>query len=205
MSSKHRLQLQYPPQSLLDGDLDFYPGAIADSRQLFQQLLATVPWQQGFITLYGRRHCIPRLQAWIGDPGLTYRYSGESLTPLPWNEPLQQLCTELNRHFGLQLNSVLCNLYRHGQDSMGWHSDDEAELGPAPRILSLTLGCERDFALRRRGSSRQYGVLALPDGSLLDMKPGMQSRWQHALPRRQRLHEARINLTFRELLAPSSQ
>ena len=188
------------PQTLLDGDLDFYPHAIHQPERLFRQLLDEIPWQQGSISLYGKRHPIPRLQCWMAGPGLDYRYSGENLTATAWTSTLAQLRAELNQRFDLRLNSVLCNLYRDGNDSMGWHADNEPELGPRARILSLTLGSERDFALRHSGESRQAGLLALPDGSLLDMKPGMQQRWQHAVPKRKRLAGARINLTFRCIL-----
>ena len=64
---------------------------------------------------------------------------------------------------GERFNSVLLNLYRDGQDSMGWHSDDESELGPAPAIASLSLGEPRRFLLRRLHSL--CGVL--PIGAFL--------------------------------------
>ncbi len=188
------------PQTLLEGDLDFYPDAILPADDLFSLLFNEIPWQQGFITLYGNRHKIPRLQCWMADSGLDYRYSGENLVPVNWTATLRDLCNELNQHFDLQLNSVLCNLYRNGNDSMGWHADDEPELGYQPRIMSLTLGSERDFALRRTGSTKQAGKLLLPSGSVLDMKPGMQSRWQHAVPRRRGISSPRINLTFRQII-----
>ena len=184
-------------QPLLNGDLMLYSACVADSPALFHQLLNTILWQQGYVTLYGKRHLIPRLQAWYGDPDAGYRYSGEALTPLPWTAELKQLKDELQTMTGLPLNSVLANLYRNGQDKMGWHADDETELGEQPQILSLSLGACRDFALRPKGASRQHSQVALTDGSLLWMKAGMQSRWQHALPARARVTTPRINLTFR--------
>ncbi len=187
-------------ETLLDGLLDFYPQAIRHNQALLAQLRQTLPWSQDSVFLYGRTHRIPRLQCWIADPGVEYSYSGKQLINHPWPETLNRLRDELNKAFGLQLNSVLCNLYRDGQDSMGWHSDDEPELGPDPGIISVTLGAERDFSLRLKGTTRQNSKLALPDGSLLYMKPGMQRRWEHAVPKRAGVSSARINLTFREII-----
>lgn len=195
------LDLSRPGQPLADSLLLFYAQAVTRPEVLFTTLLQEIPWQQGQVTLYGKRHFIPRLQAWHGDEGISYRYSGETLQPHFWTPTLLQLRDELSSLTGTPLNSVLCNLYRNGRDSMGWHSDDEAELGPAPQILSLSLGAVRDFTLRRRGHSRQDIVLPLPSGSLLDMRPGMQSLWQHAVPRRMREEGARINLTFRYIVS----
>ncbi len=186
---------------LLDGQLHYYP-SLLDPQQadiLYQQLLQEIPWQTGHVFIYGREHLIPRLQAWHGDPGISYTYSGKTLQADAWTPTLANLCQQLNQLLGLQLNAVLCNLYRNGNDCMGWHADDEKELGENPQILSISLGAERDFALRRQGSSRQSGTLRLANGSLLDMRPGMQNHWQHSLPKRARIQQSRINLTFRTL------
>ena len=193
--------LQYA-EILLDGLLEYYPQAIrADAADLmYQQLLQEIPWQSSSIVLYGREHTIPRLQSWHGDPDTGYRYSGKTLTPLPWTPLLNQLRTWLNNEFSVNLNAVLCNLYRDGNDCMGWHADDEPELGMQPEIWSLSFGASRDFALRRIGSTRQSGLLLLQHGSLLTMKAGMQSHWQHSLPRRRGCTAPRINLTFRYVI-----
>ena len=51
---------------------------------------------------------------------------------------------------GYRYNSVLLNLYRDQHDSVGWHSDNERELGGDPVIASLSLGATRSFRLRHR-------------------------------------------------------
>lgn len=189
------------PETLLEGDLDFYPDAIQNPDSLLARLLAELPWQSDTLVVYGKEHVIPRLQCWIGDDGLDYRYSGKRFRPLPWHPLLRQLQQDLQQQLGLGFNSVLCNLYRNGDDGMGWHADDEPELGPAPVIASITLGACRDFALRRVGTTRQWGKLPLNHGSLLIMNAGMQQRWQHAVPKRAGIHQPRINLTYRWLRA----
>ncbi|WP_221796902.1 alpha-ketoglutarate-dependent dioxygenase AlkB family protein [Oceanobacter mangrovi] len=187
-------------ETLLDGLLDYYPQAICAADQLLRQLLTELPWHSDTITVYGKQHVIPRLQCWLGDPGLSYCYSGKTLSTQPWHPLLQQLNQALNQKLGLNNNSVLCNLYRDGQDVMGWHSDNEPELGAEPVIVSVSLGAIRDFALRRRGHSRMDCKLPLPHGSVLVMQAGMQRSWQHSLPRRAGISQPRINLTFRRLV-----
>ena len=188
---------------LLDGSMEYFPQWLSgkESDILLSRLQTDIAWQQPSISIYGKSHPIPRLQAWMGDRAHTYRYSGTDFTSVIWPDYLASLAKDLSRIAGVEFNSVLLNLYRNGQDSMGWHSDDEPELGEAPVIASVSLGAERDFTLRPSGATRQAHSLRLQHGSLLIMRAGMQSDWQHALPRRAGVSEPRINLTFRKIIA----
>jgi len=190
------------PQYWLDGDITLYPNALnaTTASHLYQQLHQEIHWRQETLTLYGKQHLCPRLQSWIGEPDASYRYSGKTFTPEPWTPTTGLLTQQLNQQLNQQFNAVLANLYRSGQDSMGWHSDDEPELGLNPVVASLSLGAVRDFSVRKVGDSRRFMTLALPHGSLLIMNAGMQQRWQHALPKRARVSTARINLTFRRIV-----
>jgi alkylated DNA repair dioxygenase AlkB len=196
------------------------PAAAAD---LLTRLQAEVPWKQEAITLYGRRHPLPRLTCWMADPGCGYRYSGLANVIEPWSSATAELREALHQLTGWRFNSLLLNRYRDGRDAMGWHADDEPELDPAAPIASLSLGARRDFRLRPRPSPRRpagaappagydpqapIGAraetnncapfnLALQNGDLLLMEPPTQLWWQHALPRRLRLQQERLNLTFR--------
>jgi alkylated DNA repair dioxygenase AlkB len=178
------------------------PSAAAD---LFKELLATIPWRQEPIKLFGKEVMQPRLTAWHGDPTAHYRYSGLSLEPLPWTPALQHLRKEVSTATGADFNSVLLNLYRTGQDSMGWHADNEPELGPEPIIASVSLGATRRFRLRPGADTLPHAPvgLDLPPGSLLLMRGPTQQRWQHALPKTSRPVEARMNLTFRRIVQAS--
>ena len=168
--------------------------------RLMDGLVAKLAWEQPEIRLFGRWHRIPRLQHWCADEGVLYRYSGRTLPAAPWSDELRWLRQRTEQLTGLAFNSVLVNLYRDGNDAMGWHADDETELGPAPWIASWSFGASRDFCLRRKGESRTGHRITLEDSTLLLMSPAIQQRWQHALPRRQRVSEARLNLTFRQVL-----
>ncbi|MEX2469821.1 MAG: alpha-ketoglutarate-dependent dioxygenase AlkB, partial [Pseudohongiellaceae bacterium] len=163
---------------------------------LLTTLIDSVPWRQELIRLYGRELPVPRLQCWMGDPHSAYSYSGLSLKPLPWSAPVQKLRTEVEALAGAGFNSVLLNYYRDGRDSVAWHADDEAELGPAPVIASLSLGAARPFHLRHKRTGQRHR-LSLPGGSLLVMGGTLQQHWLHQLPKVKGLEAARINLTFR--------
>jgi alkylated DNA repair dioxygenase AlkB len=174
----------------------------AESAALFDQLHATLAWEQSVITLFGRQVPIPRRNAWYADEGCHYRYSGTSFKPAPWTRELQTLRRDINTRFGLTLNSVLANLYRSGSDSMGWHSDDEPELGPLPTIASLSLGGSRRFLLRPKDpEAREHQLeFELTNGSLLLMAGSVQHLWKHSVPKTAKAVQPRINLTFRQVV-----
>jgi len=165
---------------------------------LLHELTIAIAWEQHRVRLFGRTLPAPRLSCWIGDPGAAYTYSRVRFTPRPWPSALQALRARLQHDCGTRFNSVLANLYRDGRDAMGWHSDDEPELGAAPLIASLSLGAPRRFLLRPRagGDTR---ALRLEHGSLLLMGGACQQLYRHALPRTRKPLGARINLTFRQL------
>lgn len=186
----------------IDGDLLFRPGWLSAGagHALADTLQQALPWQVHRIRMFGRDLAAPRLSCWIGDPGAVYRYSGTRHEPLPWPDALSDVRGRLERDCGVAFNSVLANLYRDGRDSMGWHSDDEKELGPQPVIASLSLGASRRFVLRDRVDPIRRRELVLEHGSLLVMRGDCQAQWRHALPRTTRPVGPRINLTFRRIL-----
>ena len=168
------------------------------------RLLEEINWQSEQITLYGKTHQVPRLMAWHGDKGASYRYSNVDHQPLPWTETLLSLKSGLVNLLQVDFNSVLLNLYRNGRDSMGWHSDDEPELGLKPVIASISLGQERKLRFRKKNNSGETFDLSLPHGSVLLMYGDCQHVWQHHLPKTAKTIEPRINLTFRKIAVKQS-
>ena len=170
----------------------------AESRAIFSELRSTVDWKQDHTSLYGRRIALPRLTAWYGDPGSSYKYSGIVNDPLPWNATLQRLRVALQHRTSASYNSVLMNLYRDGSDGVGWHSDDERELGSTPTIASLSLGEVRRIRLRHRRTKESIN-LELANGSLLLMRGHSQRDWEHCVPKSKKVLGERINATFRRV------
>ena len=187
------------PLQLENGELQYLPhwqpAGIAD--HWLSIVLADTPWEQSVVHLHGRDYPVPRRVAWYGDPQTSYGYSGQQHHPLPWTPLLASIRQQVEAQVGAPLNAVLLNLYRDGQDSMGWHSDDEAVLGRNPLIASLSLGGVRRFDLRRKGQGRIAHSLDLEHGSLLVMRGTTQHYWQHQVAKTRRHCEPRINLTFR--------
>jgi len=164
--------------------------------RVMQALQQQVNWRQDRVRLFGREHLIPRLQAFHSDPGIHYTYSGLRLAGTSWLPVLLPIKARLEAVCDQPFNALLLNLYRDGQDAMGWHADNEPELGRNPVIASLSLGATRRFRLRHN-DSRDTHSLELEHGSLLLMSGPTQHHWQHCLPRSKRCHAPRINLTFR--------
>ena len=185
---------------LVDAEVSHYPGFLRDGERqsIFDQLRDTTPWEQHVVRLFGRSHPAPRLSAWYGDPGTTYTYSGLQLSPQPWTPHLDRMRQRVSTLTSKPFNSALLNYYRDGSDGMGWHSDDEPELGRDPCIASLSLGSERRFLLRHKTQSNlptcEY---LLGDGDLLIMDGKTQHHWKHQIPKTRRPVGPRINVTFR--------
>ncbi|WP_369934218.1 alpha-ketoglutarate-dependent dioxygenase AlkB family protein [Xanthomonas tesorieronis] len=184
-------------------DVRWLPGWLAPAKAaaLMAHLLAGVEWEVHRIRLFGRMVDSPRLSCWIGDPEASYRYSGTRFAPHPWPPALQPLRERLAAETGVAFNSVLANRYRDGRDAMGWHSDDERELGSRPLIASLSLGATRRFVLRHRQEPALRQALELSAGGLLLMGGETQRLYRHALPRTAKPVGERINLTFRKIAA----
>lgn len=183
------------------------PRWLASADALQQELLTSVPWKQEHIRLFGKRHPLPRLTCWMADPGCSYRYSGLDQVSEPWLPALLLLREQLEQLCGHGLNSLLLNLYRSGGDAMGCHADDEPELDPAASIVSLSLGATRTLRFKpkpRSGLAQESSPVALElgHGDLLLMDPPTQEHWLHELPRRKRVQQSRINLTFRRIRQP---
>nr|WP_239482082.1 alpha-ketoglutarate-dependent dioxygenase AlkB [Pseudomonas insulae] len=193
------------PLTLADAELRYLPGwvAAAEADQWLQALLAQTPWEQPQVFLHGRHYPVPRLVAWYGDQEARYRYSGLIHTPLPWTPLLTEIRRRVAAECGQPLNGALLNYYRDGQDSMGWHSDDEPELGEQPLVASLNLGGARRFDLRRKGSTRIEHSLQLEHGALLVMAGATQHYWQHQVAKTRSPCAPRLNLTFRLIRSPA--
>ncbi len=191
------------PQDLPDADVRHLAGWLppAQAAALQAALLRDIPWEVHRIRMFGRLVDSPRLSCWMGDADARYRYSGADFLPHPWPDVLMPVRDRLQEELGTRLNSVLLNRYRSGTDSMGWHSDDEPELGPQPVIASLSLGAARRFLLRRRDDHAFKANYLLGHGDLLVMAGSTQAHYQHALPKSARVQAERINLTFR-LITP---
>uniref|UniRef100_A0A3B4A105 Alpha-ketoglutarate-dependent dioxygenase alkB homolog 3 n=1 Tax=Periophthalmus magnuspinnatus TaxID=409849 RepID=A0A3B4A105_9GOBI len=173
---------------------------------MFSKLLHELPWSQKTNYRLGEAYEEPRLTCWFGDLPYTYSHSTMNANT-QWPSELLSLRSLLHQRFSLDLNSVLCNLYRSGHDSIGWHSDDEASLGEHPTIASISLGDTRVFSLRKKPAPEEHGdftycphiKVPLSHGTLLIMEGATQDDWQHQVAKEYHDRGPRINLTFRTI------
>ena len=183
-----------------DGDVLFFEHLFnrVEADLLYQNLHTAIQWQQDKIKLYGKTIDLPRLTAWYGDPGKTYTYSGIPMRPHAWTPDLLRIKKRIEEEAEVEFSSVLLNLYRTGQDSVNWHSDNEKELGRNPVIGSVSFGETRVFQLRHLIRKELQRVdIPLSHGSFLLMRGTTQHYWEHQIPKTSKAVESRINLTFR--------
>jgi alkylated DNA repair dioxygenase AlkB len=173
----------------------------AECEVIYRRLLQEQNWPDNCYSVAGRAFTLPRLQTWHADPGISYSYSNNLLQTRPWTPLLADIRQKVEHCLNFSFNSVLVNLYRNGEDYVGWHADNEAELGEQPFIASLTLGATRQFAFRHKKTAESDGIL-LTSGTLLIMQPDFQHHWLHSIPIDPKLSQGRINLTFRKVIAP---
>ena len=191
------------PNNLLpyDGEVYYFPDFFSPEKAdfFFQDLEKNLLWKQEPIRLFGKLVMQPRLTSLYGNPEQEYGYSGITMKPLPWTNTLLEIKYKIEEIAQEKFTHVLCNLYRDGQDSMGWHRDNEPVLGQNPCIASVTFGAPRIFQLRNYQTKKDKIDLLLEHGSLLLMKGESQHHWEHQLPKTKKVSSPRINLTFRQL------
>ena len=169
-----------------------------ESKRFFEELQNKISWRQDKIKMFGKELDLPRLTAWYGDEGKSYKYSGIAMNSTPWIPTLLLIKQRIEEAVEINFNSVLLNFYRHGKDSMSWHSDDEPELGKNPVIASVSFGETRRFLLKHKYDKELEKIeVSLNNGSLLIMQGSTQHFWQHRIPKTSKKINSRINLTFR--------
>jgi len=181
---------------LSDGEVTYFSNFFEED--FFNELVNEIDWQEDQITIFGKTHKVPRLQAWYADNDLNYSYSGIELKHHEWTKVLLRIKKQVESHTKLHFNGCLVNLYRTGSDYVSWHSDDEGELGDKPNIASVSFGESRILSFRHKLTKKVIKCV-VENNSLMIMKEPLQKYWEHQLNKTAKDVEARINLTFRYL------
>lgn len=185
-----------------DGTVQYYGKVLqtAAADHYFEMLLHSIAWENDQALIFGKLLTTKRKVAWYGDRRFEYTYSNMNKYALPWTQELVELKQLVEELTGETFNSCLLNLYHCGEEGMAWHSDAETDLKKDGAIASLSFGAERKFAFKHK-QSKEKVELYLEHGSLLVMKDTTQSYWLHRLPPTKKVSTARINLTFRTIVA----
>ncbi len=184
---------------VIDSHILYYPGFLnpEEADNYYQHFYKNTEWRQDPIRVFGKVYAQPRLTSLYADNGKSYSYSGITMNPIKFDEPLEILKRKIEAVARTSFSTCLLNLYRDGRDSNGWHADDEKELGKNPVIASISLGQNRYFHLRHKRRKELKHKLLLEHGSLLLMQGETQHHWQHQIPKTKKPVNPRINLTFR--------
>jgi alkylated DNA repair dioxygenase AlkB len=196
-----------PSVNLLPGEgiVNYYGKLMSasEANAMAQALLDRIEWRNDEAVIYGKRIITKRKVAWYGEEAFSYTYSNTTKTALPWTPELLFLKNLAEKHSGETYNSCLLNLYHDGSEGMAWHSDGEKDLRKNGAIASLSFGAERKFCFKHKKSGEKIDVF-LEAGSLLVMKGETQTHWLHRLPPTTKVHQPRINLTFRTIVTTSA-
>ncbi|NRA94548.1 MAG: alpha-ketoglutarate-dependent dioxygenase AlkB [Psychroserpens sp.] len=186
---------------LPDAELIYIPEFFSKSEadQYFQIIKNTTQWVQDDIRIFGKTYKQPRLTALYAQNNEPYSYSNIAMHPSPFTDELLEIKRKVEQEAQHKFTTVLLNLYRDGNDSNGWHADNEKELGVNPIIASVSFGQVRPFHFKHRNIKDERYKLDLEHGSLLLMKGAMQQYWLHQIAKTKKRIEERINLTFRTI------
>jgi len=184
-----------------NGEIYFIPDFLnkKEADHYLKILLHAIKWEQQSIKIFGRQVPQPRLTAAFADEGVVYGYSGLQLDASAWTPELLEIKSKIQSFSNETFNTALLNLYRNGRDSMGWHRDNEKELGKEPVIASLSLGATRKFLLREKATKSGLISLSLTHGSLILMRGKSQQYWEHSVPKTVGEAGERVNVTFRRV------
>lgn len=185
--------------NLLDADISYFPNLFSEveSQALFNTILNETNWQQDNITVFGKTYAQPRLTALFSNNNKPYSYSNITMQPEIFTNTLLKIKSKIETKTDVKFTTCLANLYRNGNDSNGWHADNEKELGKNPIIASVTFGAARYFNLKHKTDKSLKQKLLLESGSLLLMKGKTQHHWLHQIAKTKKDVNPRINLTYR--------
>ncbi len=194
-----------PTNNLLpyDGQVNDLGIVIDYPSPLFYNLVTELPWQEDIVTLFGKTHVTTRQIVWMGDSDIDYQYSGHTRQTIPWTDTVFHVKHHIEQKLldlgiDANFNSCLLNYYPSGEDDMGYHADDERELGEQPVIASLSLGATRKFVFKHKKTQDKV-ELYLESGQLIVMHGETQSFWKHSITKTKKVTTARISLTFRQI------
>lgn len=194
-----------PTDNLLpyDGQVNDLGIVIDYPSPLFYNLVTELPWQEDIVTLFGKTHVTTRQIVWMGDSDIDYQYSGHTRQTIPWTDTVFHVKHHIEQKLldlgiDANFNSCLLNYYPSGEDGMGYHADDERELGEQPVIASLSLGATRKFVFKHKKTQDKV-ELYLESGQLIVMHGDTQSFWKHSITKTKKVTTGRISLTFRQI------
>ena len=184
-----------------DGTVHYYRKifTVEQSEIYYVKLLNEINWQHDVVKIFGKEIITKRKVAFLGDEGISYKYSGKTKIAEKWLQFILEIKSTVEQISGEKFNACLLNYYHNGSEAMSWHSDNEKEILKHSAIASVSFGAERKFCFKHNFSKEEISLM-LENGSLLIMKDETQIYWKHKLYTNAKIIEPRINLTFRTIV-----
>ena len=184
-----------------DGTVHYYGKIFTEEQSeiYYVKLLKEINWQHDVVKIFGKEITTKRKVAFLGDEGISYKYSGKNKIAENWLKFILEIKSTVEQISGEKFNACLLNYYHNGSEAMSWHSDNEKEILKHSAIASVSFGAERKFGFKHNFSKEEI-FLMLENGSLLIMKDETQIYWKHKLYTNAKITEPRINLTFRTIV-----
>jgi alkylated DNA repair dioxygenase AlkB len=184
-----------------DGTVHYYGKIFTEEQSeiYYVKLLNEINWQHDVVKIFGKEIITKRKVAFLGDEGISYKYSGKTKIAENWLKFILEINSTVEQISGEKFNACLLNYYHNGSEAMSWHSDNEKEILKHSAIASVSFGAERKFGFKHNFTKEEISLM-LENGSLLIMKDETQIYWKHKLYTNVKITEPRINLTFRTIV-----
>jgi len=114
------------------------------------------------------------------------------------DDTLKEITKRVNDTLDTNFNTILMNVYKDGHDCIGFHMDKEKDWVENTGFATLAFGAERDFIIREN-ETRVCSNILHTNGSVIYCPYPMNHTHQHAIPKRLKIKNWRISLTFREI------
>ena len=144
---------------------------------------------------------MPRGQAsFTLDESIHYRYKAAGGSPpnCVMDQTLRGITERVNQRLGTSFNTILMNVYRSGDDCFAFHRDSTEGWAPGSGFATLSFGAVRDFQLRSNETGAVTTIAHKP-GVIIYMPHPMNDCVTHGVPKRKKVRECRISLTFRQI------
>ena len=150
---------------------------------------------------------VPRGQAsFTLDSSIHYDYkvSGGSPPNTVMTPELKAITQRVNQALGTQFYTILMNVYKTGEDCIGYHRDREDGWQPGTGFATLAFGAERDFLIKHEQTGAVTKTLH-EDGCVIHLPHPMNAQYLHAVPKRKKVTQCRVSLTFRHIVPTSDE
>ncbi len=156
--------------------------------------------EESCVIIRGKKINIPRKQVSYGDENLSYSFAGNISKTINWNKDdtvckvIKNIKKRIESQTMQKFNYVLINRYDDGNNYIGYHHDKDKDLKKGSSIIGVSLGSEREMLFKRDKTVHKY---SLKHGSMIEIKWNTNKNWKHSIPKRKKIKDPRISLTFR--------